>query len=161
GRVVCSSDLAGLRGLWGADGLRPAGAVHGAEPELAEVREAREKLLALLRRQVEDGRPPIVLEAGSEAVLLERNLPGHAAPCLSFPAVFCTVFSSKRINMRKSGVAFDREEHAPGVCAAGVVLRDLVGNDLAISMPVPAQRLHARAKLIVGRLDGGSLGGTA
>jgi Bacterial transcriptional regulator len=63
---------------------------------------------------------------------------------LSFPAVFCTVFWSKRINMRKSGVAFDREERAPGVCAAGVVLHDLVGNDLAIS--VPAQRPRARAK---------------
>ena len=44
---------------------------------------------------------------------------------------------------RKSGVAFDREEHTLGICAAGVVMRDLLGNDLAISVPVPAQRFHA------------------
>jgi DNA-binding IclR family transcriptional regulator len=73
---------------------------------------------------------------------------------LSFPAVFCTVFWSKRINMRKSGVAFDREEHAPDICAAGVVLRDLVGNDLAIS--VPAQRPRAREKPTAERLRASS-----
>jgi DNA-binding IclR family transcriptional regulator len=53
---------------------------------------------------------------------------------------------------RKSGVAFDREEHTLGICAAGVVMRDLLGNDVAISVPVPVQRFHAREKLIVERL---------
>jgi len=53
---------------------------------------------------------------------------------------------------RKSGVAFDREEHTLGICAAGVVLRDLVGNDLAISVPVPTQRFHSQEKLIAERL---------
>jgi DNA-binding IclR family transcriptional regulator len=53
---------------------------------------------------------------------------------------------------RKSGVAFDDEEHTPGICAAGVALRDHAGNDLAISVPVPAQRFHQRQKLIAERL---------
>jgi DNA-binding IclR family transcriptional regulator len=53
---------------------------------------------------------------------------------------------------RKSGVAFDREEHTLGICAAGVVMRDPVGNDVAISVPVPVQRFHAREKVIVERL---------
>ena len=53
---------------------------------------------------------------------------------------------------RKSGVAFDREEHTLGICAAGVVMRDLLGNDLAISVPVPAQRFHAQEKVIAERL---------
>ena len=53
---------------------------------------------------------------------------------------------------RKSGVAFDREEHTVGICAAGVVMRDLLGNDVAISVPVPAQRFHAQEKLIAERL---------
>jgi DNA-binding IclR family transcriptional regulator len=54
--------------------------------------------------------------------------------------------------VRKSGVAFDREEHTVGICAAGVVMRDPLGNDLAISVPVPAQRFHAQEKLIAERL---------
>jgi len=54
--------------------------------------------------------------------------------------------------VRKSGVAFDREEHTLGICATGVVTRDLLGNDLAISVPVPAQRFHAQEKLIAERL---------
>jgi DNA-binding IclR family transcriptional regulator len=53
---------------------------------------------------------------------------------------------------RKSGVGFDREEHTVGICAAGVVLRDLLGNDVAISVPVPAQRFYQREKLIAERL---------
>ena len=52
----------------------------------------------------------------------------------------------------KSGVAFDREEHSLGICAAGVVMRDPLGNDLAISVPVPAQRFYAQEKLIAERL---------
>ena len=54
--------------------------------------------------------------------------------------------------MRKTGVAFDREEHTLGICAAGVVMRDPLGNDLAISVPVPAQRFHEHQKLIAERL---------
>jgi len=54
--------------------------------------------------------------------------------------------------VRRSGVAFDDEEHTLGICAAGVVLRDLAGNDLAISVPVPAQRFHQRQKQIAERL---------
>jgi DNA-binding IclR family transcriptional regulator len=41
---------------------------------------------------------------------------------------------------RKSGVALDREEHTLGICAAGIVMTDFVGNHVAISVPVPAQR---------------------
>jgi len=53
---------------------------------------------------------------------------------------------------RRSGVAFDREEHTLGICAAGVVLRDPLGNWVAISVPVPAQRFHDRETHIVERL---------
>lgn len=54
--------------------------------------------------------------------------------------------------IRKAGVAFDREEHTAGICAAGVVLRDSAGNDVAISVPVPAARFYERQKLIAERL---------
>jgi DNA-binding IclR family transcriptional regulator len=54
--------------------------------------------------------------------------------------------------VRRSGVAFDREEHTLGICAAGVAMRDLLGNSVAISVPVPTQRFHDRRAHIAERL---------
>jgi IclR family transcriptional regulator, acetate operon repressor len=54
--------------------------------------------------------------------------------------------------VRRSGVAIDREEHALGICAAGVITRDPVGNIVAISVPVPAQRFYRHQRTIVARL---------
>jgi DNA-binding IclR family transcriptional regulator len=54
--------------------------------------------------------------------------------------------------VRKAGVAFDREEHTLGICAAGIVLRDLLGNYVAISVPVPASRFYDHQSLIGERL---------
>lgn len=53
---------------------------------------------------------------------------------------------------RATGVAYDREEHAPGICAAGVALYDPLGNVVAISVPVPAPRFAAREEEIAARL---------
>src|SRR5207244_12722139 len=53
---------------------------------------------------------------------------------------------------RQAGVAYDGEEHSLGVCAAGVALRDPLGNFIAISVPVPTQRFQDEFKLITKRL---------
>ena len=53
---------------------------------------------------------------------------------------------------RRTGVAFDREEHTVGISAAGVALRDLVGNYVAISVPVPTSRFKEHQSLIAARL---------
>jgi len=53
---------------------------------------------------------------------------------------------------RKTGVALDREEHTSGICAAGIVTRDPLGNFIAISVPVPAQRFYPHQRHIVARL---------
>ena len=54
--------------------------------------------------------------------------------------------------MRKTGVAFDREEHTQGICAAGVATRDPLGNVIAISVPVPAQRFYQHQRNIAAQL---------
>ena len=56
------------------------------------------------------------------------------------------------ISVRQCGVAFDREEHTLGICAAGVVTHDPLGNAIAISVPVPAQRFYERQAHIADRL---------
>lgn len=54
--------------------------------------------------------------------------------------------------IRKAGVAFDREEHTLGICAAGVALQDPLGNSVAISVPVPIHRFQNRQSLIAEKL---------
>jgi len=53
---------------------------------------------------------------------------------------------------RRTGIAYDREEHTLGVCAVGVALQDPLGNSVAISVPVPSQRFPDRHTLIAERL---------
>ncbi len=54
--------------------------------------------------------------------------------------------------VRRTGVAFDREEHTLGISAAGVALRDPLGNAVAISVPVPSQRFKEHEAAIAERL---------
>lgn len=54
--------------------------------------------------------------------------------------------------IRKIGVAFDREEHTPGISAAGVAMHDPLGNPIAISVPVPTPRFANRQTQIAERL---------
>jgi DNA-binding IclR family transcriptional regulator len=54
--------------------------------------------------------------------------------------------------VRKTGVAIDREEHTHGICAAGIITRDPLGNIVAISVPVPAQRFSKHQRHIVTKL---------
>jgi DNA-binding IclR family transcriptional regulator len=53
---------------------------------------------------------------------------------------------------RRTGIAYDREEHTLGICAIGVAMRDMLGNAVAISVPVPTQRFPDRHALIAERL---------
>jgi DNA-binding IclR family transcriptional regulator len=43
--------------------------------------------------------------------------------------------------VREEGIAYDREEHAEGICAVGTELRGLA---VAVSVPMPAQRFYGR-----------------
>jgi DNA-binding IclR family transcriptional regulator len=46
--------------------------------------------------------------------------------------------------IRREGVAFDREEHTEGICAAGAAVLDASGPVAAISVPVPVQRFEGK-----------------
>lgn len=54
--------------------------------------------------------------------------------------------------IRRNGFAVDHEEHTLGICAAGVAMRDMLGNFVAISVPVPAQRFQQERAQICERL---------
>jgi DNA-binding IclR family transcriptional regulator len=53
---------------------------------------------------------------------------------------------------RRKGVAFDREEHTIGISAVGVALKDLIGNYVALSVPVPTPRFNTNETRIVDHL---------
>lgn len=55
-------------------------------------------------------------------------------------------------NTRRNGFAIDHEEHTLGICAVGVAMRDMLGNFVAVSVPVPAQRFAAERAQICERL---------
>ena len=47
--------------------------------------------------------------------------------------------------IRSTGLAYDREEHTPGISAIGFAFRDLSGSYHAISVPVPSTRFDENA----------------
>jgi DNA-binding IclR family transcriptional regulator len=55
--------------------------------------------------------------------------------------------------VRRDGVAVDREEHTPGICAVGAALDTQGGPLAAITVPLPAQRFHGNEPQIVAALE--------
>jgi DNA-binding IclR family transcriptional regulator len=54
--------------------------------------------------------------------------------------------------VRRTGVAFDREEHTLGISAVGVAVRTAAWGTAAISVPTPSQRFAGRERVIVDAL---------
>jgi DNA-binding IclR family transcriptional regulator len=82
------------------------------------------------------------------AALLGRRFEARTANTLTaLPALLADLKAARR-----SGVAFDREEHTVGISAAGVAVRDPAGNYAAISVPVPTLRFKQHQSRIATRL---------
>jgi hypothetical protein len=80
---------------------RNAGAVHGFQPELAEVGEPRHHLLEDRRIDVADGRLPVLFEAGTQEVLFQRDLRNHSF-LVRFLVAPCTVLWSGCTRVRNT-----------------------------------------------------------
>jgi DNA-binding IclR family transcriptional regulator len=55
-------------------------------------------------------------------------------------------------SVRRSGVAFDREEYRMGICAVAIALRGPGDEVIAVSMPVPTDRFIATEKRLIDAL---------
>ncbi|HXP66634.1 MAG TPA: IclR family transcriptional regulator [Steroidobacteraceae bacterium] len=53
---------------------------------------------------------------------------------------------------RKSGIAFDDEEHTEGICAVGTAFLDPLGRSIALSIPVPTPRFKRMKSSLVKEL---------
>jgi DNA-binding IclR family transcriptional regulator len=54
--------------------------------------------------------------------------------------------------VRRTGVAYDREEHALGICAVGTAIQAPDGSWHAISVPLPSQRFYGQETRLVSAL---------
>ncbi len=54
--------------------------------------------------------------------------------------------------IRRTGIAFDRDEHTPGISAAAIARRALDDNVIAISVPAPTERFLEKEQRIVSAL---------
>jgi IclR family transcriptional regulator, acetate operon repressor len=54
--------------------------------------------------------------------------------------------------IRSSGIAFDRDEHTPGISAAAIARRSAGDHVVAISVPTPTDRFVKKEQQIVAAL---------
>lgn len=54
--------------------------------------------------------------------------------------------------IRRTGIAFDRDEHTPGISAAAIARRSLGDNVIAISVPTPTERFAEKEEQIIAAL---------
>ena len=63
--------------------------------------------------------------------------------------------------VRRSGVAYDREEHTEGICAVAATVSDAGGPVAAISVPVPTQRFTGNERRYAAAVRSAAASGTA
>ena len=54
--------------------------------------------------------------------------------------------------IRRTGIAFDRDEHTPGIAAAAIAQRAVGDNVIAISVPAPTERFLDEEQHIISAL---------
>jgi len=82
------------------------------------------------------------------ATLLPEQLQRLTARTIVTREALLTELEQVRIH----AVAFDREEHTEGICAAGVAVLDAGRPIAAVSVPVPAQRFYGREDELAAQL---------
>jgi DNA-binding IclR family transcriptional regulator len=63
------------------------------------------------------------------------------------------LLESELLEIRRTGIAYDREEHTLGICAIGMALHAPDGSWYAISVPLPAQRFYGQETRLVDALE--------
>jgi DNA-binding IclR family transcriptional regulator len=94
---------------------------------------------------------PLHCTANGKAVLAEwpaedvtRRLPARLTRFTDRTIVSRAKLLDHLAGIRDTGIAFDLEEHTPGICGVGTTIREPFGTLVAISVPVPTQRFNGR-----------------
>ncbi|WP_241519407.1 IclR family transcriptional regulator [Mycobacterium paraense] len=95
---------------------------------------------------------PLESTANGKAALAALD-PAHAEAALSrFDPEVAESLRAEIAEIRRSGIAFDRDEHTPGISAAAIARRALGDNVVAISVPAPTERFREKEGRVVDAL---------
>ena len=75
--------------------------------------------------------------------ILQLGLEPHTPATITDPQVLRTELQA----IRKTGIAIDREEHSPGICAVGAAFRDPASAIYAVSIPMPSVRFEGAGEV--------------
>lgn len=95
------------------------------------------------------GRFPLHGTANGKAALAALDDEELEAVLARHPPDAARALREQAQQVRRNGLAFDRDEHTAGISAAGIAGRLAGGHVVAISVPAPTERFTAREQVIV------------
>ena len=147
-----------LLGLASADGtnlsarLRPViERVAQATGETVDLSVLRDKQMWFID-QIESAHRLRAVSAVGERFPLHVTANGKAALALLDDTEVPDTLLAEIGDVRRTGIAYDRDEHTAGISAAGIAARLAGGHIVAISVPAPTDRFLAHESVIVDAL---------
>ena len=95
---------------------------------------------------------PLDVTANGKAALAALEGPAAAAAISRSKPKRAAVLSDEIAEIRRTGLAFDRGEHTPGISAAAIARRAVGDNIVAISVPAPTERFLEKEQRIIAAL---------
>lgn len=147
-----------LLGLASADGSHLAAALRPVLEQVASATGETVDLSVLRGRQmwfidqIESRHRLRAVSAVGSRFPLSDTANGKAALALLDDEQVPAALSEEIGEVRRAGVAYDRDEHTAGISAAGIAKRVAGGHVLAISVPAPTERFRSQEATIVSAL---------
>lgn len=95
---------------------------------------------------------PLAGTANGKAALAALDDAEAQAALARMPQELAAALRSEIDEIRSTGIAFDRDEHTPGISAAAIARRSVGDNVIAISVPTPTERFAEKQDQIVAAL---------
>jgi IclR family acetate operon transcriptional repressor len=95
---------------------------------------------------------PLEVTANGKAALASLDDAETQAAIARFSPEVADALRREIVEIRRTGIAFDRGEHTPGISAAAIARRAAGDNVVAISVPAPTERFLEKEERIVAAL---------
>ena len=95
---------------------------------------------------------PLHDTANGKAALAALDDTDAATALSRLDATLADALRQEIAEIRRAGIAFDRDEHTPGISAAAIARRSIGDNVIAISVPTPTERFVEKEQQIIAAL---------